>query len=115
MMKVAALIGATCMTLGFCVESFKTSGSKNAEAGVLYAQKDYSIDSQVEKFYDENVVFKLPENVSENQEISVIVSLNSGAIINSYNENGGETSLTKYAQSREGKKIASNAAREQKK
>ena len=115
MMKAAALIGATCMTLGFCVESFKTSGSKNAEAGVLYAQKDYSIDSQVEKFYDENVVFKLPENVSENQEISVIVSLNSGAIINSYNENGGETSLTKYAQSREGKKIASNAAREQKK
>ena len=114
--KAAAFLSATSMVLGICAESFQPKKMQEAKANSSYISKaDYSIDTKVENFYDENVVFKLSETLSENDEVSIIVSLNSDAVIDVYNRDNTSKSLTEYAHSREGKIVASQASIEQNK
>ncbi len=114
--RSAAVLGAVCMTFSACTQDL-LSEQKQTETGTdgLVKQTGYSLDNQIENYYDPNVVFKLPDTVSKNDDVSVIVSLNSDSLMDTYKANGTKDSLSEYLQSYDGKIAAKKAATEQKK
>ena len=76
MIRAMALCSATCFLLGACAESAKTVQNSTTTTE-LYSQKlNGSIQTNQEDFYDENVIYQLPDSVALNTEISVIVVMN---------------------------------------
>ena len=77
-----ALVAAVCSTLGCCIPQHNNLAEELANVSASGVRKaDYSIDTNVEDFYDENVVTKLPSTVSPEEEISIIVSLKEKSVI----------------------------------
>ncbi len=62
---------------------------------------DNLIDMDIEQYYDENVVFKLPETVSKDEEISVIVEMSNKPLFEEYKQTAYKT-VGDYVQSSEG-------------
>ena len=59
-----------------------------------------------EQFYDNTVVQRLPETVSGNQEISVIVTMDTDSVMDAYEKSDKTLTLSEYVSSKEGKKVA---------
>ena len=113
--KAASLVGATSLIFGFCVDSFnpKNDAQSVAAENGYWKETNYSLDNNIEKYFNDSVT-KLPETVSKNEEISVIVSLNEKSVIDAYNETATNKSLTEFTRSREGKIVENDARRSQK-
>lgn len=113
--RSAAVVGAVCMTFGACAQNASGKKQEGNENAPLLQQANYSLDTKLNEYYDPSVVYKLPDTVSENDDISVIVSLNSDSLIDVYNEKGKTEALSEYLQSNEGKIAAKRAENEQNK
>lgn len=74
---------------------------------------DYSVDLNVESYLDQNVVTKLPETVSDNDDISVIVEMNVDSVLDKHQRENSSLSVFEYANSVDGRK-AVNAINKQK-
>lgn len=70
------------------------------------------IDTHIEDYFDEKVVTKLPETVAENDDISVIVKMNVGSVIDAYNEYERMESAAEFASSERAAQIRSEVALE---
>lgn len=67
------------------------------------------IDTGAESFYDKNSVYKLPDTVSDDQTISLIVETGAESVIDSYHESGSALSLEEYATTSQARGIANRA------
>ena len=111
--KVLSLLGAVSFLGGVFAESFKT-----AQDGVVTEAESYisktgaAIDTKRENYFDKNVVYQLPETISTQDEISVIVKMNTQTIVDAYADYTGPKSLSEYAVSSEAKKIESSVEKE---
>ncbi len=72
------------------------------------------LQTNQETFYDENVIYRLPETVESNDEISVIVTMNMPTVVETYVQTGGKQTLSEFITSREAQKISSAVADERK-
>ena len=107
LIQIIALIGAASFSAGFFLDSYKKVDGSNintqTESGI--SRLNGSIKTNQEDFYDSNVIYKLPETVSEKEEISVIVSMNTDSVIDAYEKATPDLSLADYATSSASKKV----------
>ena len=115
LIQVIALIGAASFTLGACMDN----GNKQVSIGgkdetpVAVRKVHGAVKTNQEDFYDDNVVFKLPETVEQNQEISVIVALNSDSLMDLYKEQSAVDTVAEYVLTSEAKSQAKEIAKNQ--
>ncbi len=122
-MKKSKKLAIQCLSIlsvlsigaGFIGQSFsfgKEAGiSASAQPG--FAKTDALIDTNIDNFFDESVVQKLPSTVASNEEISVIVKLNDDSIMDSFSTQSEIKTVSEYVNSREAKSISSQIARKQ--
>jgi len=116
--RVFSVIGASFMLLGTFLGNFNPAPVKTidtTENNLTYKEAGYSINSKVEDYFNPDVVFKLPDTLSNDDDISVIVSLESDSLIDIYEASGKTLSFSKFLESREGKNAAKKLAEEQNK
>lgn len=114
LMRSVSMLGASCMLFGFCAANLQPDNSQTlAGDGSGIRQTNYSIDTKLENYFDPDVVFKLPETVASNDDISVIVSLDSVSVMDAYNAANTTKSLSQFVQSSAAKDVASDAAKAQ--
>ena len=106
LIQMLSLIGAASFAAGFCLDSYKNvDGSVNTQTKSGITRLNDSLKTNQEDFYDSNVIYKLPETVSQNEEISVIVAMYTGSVIDAYETANTGLSLADYAVSGESKTV----------
>lgn len=106
--KIMALVGAACFAGGFFMHSFEdASNSVSSKADSLVTKMNANVDANTEAYFNSDVVYKLPETVSQNDNISVIVSMKTETVMDAYEASGSRKTLSEYVNSNEGRKKAS--------
>ena len=115
--KTLSFVGAVSFISGVFSSSFKdvladdvsNAGEKTASVSKLNGD----INTNQEDFYDKNAIFKLPEEVSPSEEVSIIVTMSTDSIMDSYRKSGSSQTLSDYTSSAEAGKVSSDVADEQ--
>lgn len=111
--KVSVILASSllCCTLAFApvADTFGTVGSTvaNAESNVkkLDTLDSMGVDSSLDEYFDESVVYKLSDAVKDEQEISVIVEMDTTTLLDSFNDRSlasNSRTVAEYARSAEG-------------
>lgn len=107
------------LILTMAIAIFSEVPEKKAKAEYLPQQEitklDLAIDTGVESFFDDSVVYKLPSQVKDNDDISVIVEMNVDGMLDSYNKNATSGSVYDYFNQKEGRQTANAIQRERNK
>ncbi|MBQ7164317.1 MAG: S8 family serine peptidase, partial [Clostridia bacterium] len=105
-MILAASIAAVSVSVSFA------AGGKKALNNAVRAdvtKLNTPVDTRTQSFFDENVVSKLPADLSGESEISLIVSLGGNTVIDNYNVRG-EGSLGEYLSSAEANALSGSVS-----
>ena len=94
-----------CMFSGVLLQ-YKEENTPVVSGNTLISKVDAKIKMNQEQFYDNTVVQRLPETVSGNQEISVIVTMDTDSVMDAYEKSDKTLTLSEYVSSKEGKKVA---------
>ena len=78
----AAMLATSTIAYAFNDKNKKLSGEKFGNITPV----DDIIDTGVERYFDESVVYRLPETIAPSDEISVIVSMNVNSVKDEYDE-----------------------------
>ncbi len=108
--SVLSCLVAVCFIFSFFALSFKPVEKKGSALGTDPIKKaDASlIDLNTEQFFDDEVVYKLPSEIASNQEISVIVSMNTETILDVYSVNKKDKTISEFVTTKEAKKVAAS-------
>ena len=68
------------------------------------------IQTGAEAYFDVDVVYKLPDTISDDQQISLIVDMGEGSVYDSYVADGSDRPLDEYATSAQARSAARNSA-----
>ena len=68
------------------------------------------IQTGAEAYFDDDVVYKLPDTISDDQQISLIVDMGEGSVYDSYVADGSDRPLDEYATSVQARSAARNSA-----
>ena len=101
--KGLALLSAGCFSLNFFVTSAQTGGEEASLMSMITKADSKLINTNEEKFYDKNVVRKLPDGVADNQLLSIIVSMDTQTVMDAYENSATDKSFDEYLLSQEGK------------
>ena len=112
--SVLAVTSAACIAAGAVIYGVNDRNSGLAAVGSAIREiSGSSIDSHVQDYFDDSVIYRLPDTISENQDISVIVSLNdTPSVMDRYFEDEEGGSLTDYVNSAAAGAVAGNVRRE---
>ena len=95
--KIIALMNAACFLFSACGETVSKGNDalqNGSQQNTAYASKlDSPVKTNQEDFYNANVIYKLPESVKDNEDISVIVTLNKDSVMDAYKK--AETTKSK--------------------
>lgn len=108
-----AVFSAACLTAGavLSVYSQPLGGlSAGAESSSVKKIND-DIRTNVDEFFDDDVVTRLPDTVADGDYISLIVSIDMPTVLSSYNDAKPDMELSQYATSVEAGRISREAAR----
>ena len=101
------------MICTFALTVFTRGAGSDAAQNVVEAiakqqitKLDIDVDTGVKEFLNEDVVYKLPETVSDDQDISVIVTMSNETLTESYKLADSNLTLPEYVNSKEGKKVS---------
>lgn len=114
--RCMSFVAVASILAGFCVQSFK--GPKeavlSASAQTNIQKLNASVQTNQQDFYDDSVIYKLPDNVAETQDISVIVTMNTDSLMDIYNNTVTGGTVTSYVNSSSAKVIAGSIANQRK-
>ena len=86
--RTTAVLCAGAVVGAVCVDSFAKADNQfntvQTEAGIIQKVDASLLDTKKESFYDESVIYKLPDTVSMNDQISVIVTMNTDSLMETY-------------------------------
>lgn len=112
--QILSLTGAATMMLGVCLSNFEIK-PQSATATDQISKFNAELNTHREDFYDPEVVQKLPDTVEKDEEISIIVTMSKGSVMDAYKEADTDLSLSDYAFSDEARRVSLNAQAEQRK
>ncbi len=97
--KALSCVCAACMLSGIVISNFKPTAADAAVANGATASfiKRNDIKTDREKYFDENVVYRLPEALSANQDISVIVTMDAQTTLQAYDNLKTNKTFSEYA------------------
>lgn len=64
------------------------------------------IDTNIEQYFDKEVVYQLPSEVVKNENVSIIVTMDTVSVMDAYKSSGSKLSLSEYATSKDARKIS---------
>ena len=99
--RAMSVIGAASFVAGFCVDSFqnvKTDAATTTSVAGISKLNNNQIDSNVEEYFDPEMVYQLPSTVSEEEDVSVIVSMNTDSVIDAYLKEDRKMSVGAYTE-----------------
>lgn len=114
--RIASVLAAACMTAGSVLPTIKditfstNDATQNETAKPMGAT---GFENDLTRFFDGNVVQQLPDNVSQDAEISVIVELDGDDLMETYEKSNVQTSLSSYIQSYAGRQQAKTIEKQQ--
>lgn len=94
--KVLSVVLSASLLSSFLISNLGKSNGGAALAESYVSKFDKSVNNNVEDYFDSNVVYQLPETVSSNDEISVIVSLDTDSLMDAYSNTKTSKELTDY-------------------
>ena len=103
--KITALVGAMSFASGFLVDSFGGTEKVSVATAEAWRKFNATIDARISDFFDSDVVYKISDTVAQDEEISVIVSMNTESVMDAYKSKDREETVSEYAQSGEAKKV----------
>ena len=111
--RAAAIVGACGFFVTAGIESMKrgedfASAVAVAESDIKEIKNNASakVNLHTEKYFDNDVVFEVPSTIAADDEISLIVTMNSASLVEVYKEKNTKLSLTEFTSTREAEKIA---------
>ncbi len=84
---MTAVLSAGFFAASTVAFAFKGDETANVTAdGGRIQQVDGLVDNRTEEYFDGNVVYRLPEEVADDQDISVIISMSTDSVMDVYND-----------------------------
>ncbi|MDY2880149.1 MAG: leucine-rich repeat protein [Candidatus Borkfalkiaceae bacterium] len=103
--RILSLLTALCLTVSFFVgsQNFRAGSDFRTEAAEIdeITKVDAEFSNDVESYFDEDVTYRLPDTVSDNQEISVIVTMNVDSVLDAYEKTDKTVSVSDYVLTKE--------------
>lgn len=98
---------AACFSVSIAATAVANTGNSKASTvkGDAVTRLDASVDNRTTDYFDETVAYRLNDNISDNQEISVILSLNSGSALDAYLESDKKEGYSDYLGTAAGKSL----------
>lgn len=90
-------VSALASTVAFCSLPIVGASAADTEFEASYINKIEGLASDYTKYLDSTVAFKLPDNVKDSDEISVIVTLDHVSIMDAYEGTDKAMSLAEYS------------------
>lgn len=102
-LKLTSVAVACLISAGFLLQegSFGSDSSASASSSLL-TKYDGRLTANQEDYFDESVVYKLPETVTSDQDVSVIVSMNVDTVLDTYQKTDGKLTVAEYKNSKAG-------------
>lgn len=113
--RAMSVIGAASFVAGFCVDSFqnvKTDAATTTSVAGISKLNNNQIDSNVEEYFDPEMVYQLPSTVSEEEDVSVIVSMNTDSVIDAYLKEDRKMSVGAYTETFEAATVQKKVERD---
>ena len=99
--RVLSLLTAVCLCVSFLASdnrsTVKTDTTAKANDIDAITKVDTDIDNDLSSYFDGNVTYKLPDTVSDNQEISVIVTMSTDSVMDAYEKSDKSLSVSEYS------------------
>ncbi|MBQ5930073.1 MAG: S8 family serine peptidase, partial [Clostridia bacterium] len=112
-----ALFGACGFLAAAGLESLKKGENLSSTVAVAESEikeiKNANVNLNTEKYFDSSVVSPLPDAVAKDEEISVIVTMNSDSLVEVYKDKDTTLTLTEFVATPEAKRITREAKAEQ--
>ena len=111
-----SLLCVATLGAGFAVQSLALGeeGNVPASAQSNLRKMQALFNNDLSQYYDKNVVFKLPETVAEDEEISVIVKLSEDSLMDSFKGQNKYDTVAEYVDTRDARILASRIEDQQK-
>lgn len=117
--RIVSLLGAASFLCSACTENANLTNNLTQQGtntnAVSATKTNASIKTNQEDFYNSEVIYKLPETVELDQEISVIVTMNTESVVDVYKNTVTSQTLYEFVNSKKAKQIATQATNDQKK
>ena len=115
LLKGMALISAASILFGI----FATNGEEQQNIAPSALAPITKIDNpkiktNQENYYDDSVIYQLPDSVSDDEEISVIISMSTNSVMETYMEKDTTATVSEFALTKEAKKAVSAVEKERK-
>lgn len=103
--SILAVMSATCLASSAVAYAFRDSGESPALAISNVNRVNASIDSNLENYFDSSVVYRLPETVASNDDVSVIVAMDTRTVMDAYRNSDSNKKFSDYATGKEAKRV----------
>ena len=117
--RILSLLTALCLTVSFFVgsQNFRAGSDFRTEAAEIdeITKVDAEFSNDVESYFDEDVTYRLPDTVSDNQEISVIVTMNVDSVMDAYEKTDKTVSVSDYVLTKEAQGVLQSVNAERQK
>ncbi len=105
------------MAGSFAFGPFSVQGASSVNGQKVNSQATFSkvnglLQNDIEKYFDDNVIYKLPDTIADNQDISVIVTMDVKSVMDAYDETNKSLELSEFVTTREAKTVSANVVEE---
>ena len=108
--RLLALLCSACLFTGVALAD--RSGGAGAGKYNTISKVSGSLETGAENFFDGDVVYRLPDTVSDGQNISLIVQTDAESVMDSYEKSGSSLSLSEYAATVKARNVSRRAEAE---
>lgn len=105
LIKALACMEAIVLFFGFFLTEKSGAGYVSA-ADALITKLNTAIDTKIENYFDDENVYRLSDTITKDTEISVIVSMDTDTMLDSYDNADTDESLAEYRQTSAAKKTS---------
>ena len=105
---VTLLVASMALTL--CMSMLKESAAASSTSSPFISLSGNDINTNKEEFYDDSVIYKLPDTVKDTDTISLIVDVKQASLLDAYKTLDADMSVAEYSLTDEAAAIRSNIA-----
>ncbi len=111
--RLLSLSLAACLVSGVFMIDAPTSAPKNNVSNSLIKKvKSDKLDTGIKNYFNDEVVYKLPDGEAKDREISVIVTLSNETLLSAYKQSGEGDEFSTFATSKEAVKLANKTVKD---
>jgi len=103
---ILAVLSASCLASSAVAYAFKGDGKSTKYVNSDITKVNTRIDANTSEYFDSSVVYRLPETVNSQDDVSVIVTMDTQSVLEAYRNSGVEGKFSDYATTKEAKRVS---------